>query len=115
MFVILTDPTTGKRLGKAGLQQHAAALTGRGPFRISTRLGIPGLRSTGRPYANDTREQFGKVKDFVGNTGFSAKVETTQREANALSGTYVMSNGGTYRLAVSEDRSRVVTLYGHGK
>lgn len=117
MFVAVFEPRTGTRLGKVGLNRNAGPLTDRSYFKVGTHHGLHGLRSSFQwRSAGDTRELFRLVKQFVDLTGYPVKVETNQREANALmAGGFVQSNGGTYRLQVSEDRKRVVTLYGHGK
>jgi len=117
VFVQVFDTNTKQRLGKVGLSRNTGILTDRQEFSIGTHLGAAGLRSSySRRDANGTRELFRLVQQFVGATGYAVKVETNQREANALmAGGFVQSNGGTYRLQVSEDRQRVVTLYGHGK
>lgn len=106
----------GKRMGVAALKRHVQpGVLGLQGWRAGTHLGQPVLRSDTYPQdAQATRRRWMQLQDYIRITGTPMVVETNQREANALNGMFVSSNGGTYRLSLSEDGSRVVVLYGHG-
>lgn len=108
MFIEVYD--RGHRMSRFRLAQEAAAV----PGQVATRRGIPGKRLR-YLHADETRQAFRRVQRFVLDTGYGALVDTTLAEAKALFvDGLVTTTGGTYRLGISADGSRLVTLSGHG-
>ena len=106
----------GQRLGMTRVRKEILpALQRELGARPYTRLGLPGLKltSSGRPDADQVRKSWTTLVRFIDNTGYAAKVETTEAENRALL-TYglVTSGVGTYRIVLSE--GRIAILSGHG-
>ena len=115
MKVAVFDPRTGRRIGLTSLKRDVQpGVLGLAGFRAGTHLGEPVMRTRTYPQdADSTRRAWQRLTFWAEVTGWSARVETNAREAEALYRSGVVPNAqGVYRLIHSG--SHLSVLSGHG-